>query len=608
MQVVFKRLNPPIYRAPTGEPHDLVPQTHIGWPLDRSMHVYPSSRAGWWQQPSNQARFVRHDDVVPIEAADAWFTSQIAADPQNPEWRELRAAVRLELGDHAGADEDFNALISLMPELDARLLRVSYYEHRRDWERALEELDQIVYKFPQSKAALSARAKLRVEHVPAERKAAGQELRAVEPDFADLIEFSSLVHHGTESEIEAFLAEHGDEPPGAMSSRLAEYAMTLHLRGQTDAALQVIARAEQSLPSADIPEDPRIVQALGTTRREMQRRHLLQLRSMIEPNSGSKLAAMAALASHSQADPMAIQTQGLAAMMQAEAGDKHGAIAKAQEAFAAGLEDLHLRAQITEWLLDVEDWEGARAAVDYCLEHAPGHYHVAEAQYRLALHDKDYAGAAAALERHLESHPDSIFHLNELSRMRAQQGDHAAAVAVLTKAIAIDPTELALYINRGLGYRRLKQGALALADFNHVLAVDPQQSLAWTNRAVIYSMAGDFAQAIADIEAALAIDSQRPIALNNRAYYRIVGPPALRDLERARADVQQAMALAPDLTDFSSTLAALQAAEGDFAEALRSIQRAIDGGATPEDRAEFIEQRRCYERGECWHPRVELTL
>ena len=197
-------------------------------------------------------------------------------------------------------------------------------------------------------------------------------------------------------------------------------------------------------------------------------------------------------------------------------------------------------------------------------------------------------------------------------------GDYKETVTLLTRAIAEerDAMKLALaHRFRGLAYKHLGRRDDALRDFLEVIRLQPQLDLGYYNAGVIYNLQnrykeaidmmtrainlqkenrglarrrsergnayfhlGDFKRAQADFVAALRVDSRDPDVLNNVAWFRATCPEAnFRNGKEAVELATRACTLDQwKDADEIDTLAAAYAEMGNFAEAQRYQQKAMD--------------------------------
>lgn len=218
-------------------------------------------------------------------------------------------------------------------------------------------------------------------------------------------------------------------------------------------------------------------------------------------------------------------------------------------------------------------------------------------------------------------------------------GDYAEAIKLLTRAVEeerADAFKLALaHRFRGLAYKNSGRRTQALQDFLEVIRLQPQLDLGYYDAGVIYNLQGrykealemmtrainlqkdtrglarrrsergnayfhlgDFKRAQADFVAALRLDRRDPDVLNNVAWFRATCSDArFRNGKEAVELATLACTLDkwkdPDEID---TLAAAHAEAGNFAEAERYQQKALDllsenEALRPKFRARFDQYR-----------------
>lgn len=223
--------------------------------------------------------------------------------------------------------------------------------------------------------------------------------------------------------------------------------------------------------------------------------------------------------------------------------------------------------------------------------------------------------------KHLETavalHPDSAAVHLELGLAQAKQGAFQEAIGSLSRAIERDRQLADAYNARGNVHWNLKQLDEAQADFDEAIRLDPNLAKAYRNRAGLALWSADPDQAIADYTQVIALDGRnsrdyvlrgdicyslgqyeqarddyaRAIRLERRylePVERLVGllttcpDQSLRDVEQA-ISLAQAACRQNDWRDGRSLqlLAAAHAAAGDFAEAVRRQQEALD--SAPEE-------------------------
>lgn len=214
----------------------------------------------------------------------------------------------------------------------------------------------------------------------------------------------------------------------------------------------------------------------------------------------------------------------------------------------------------------------------------------------------------------------------------ARRSDWDRAVADFTEAVRLDPKEALGYYNRALAYSQQGLSDQALADFRETLRLDPKNVLAYFDRGMLYSRGGAHGSAVADFDQALRLehlgasvnDGHGPDSNHNAAeessradYAQLLLPEpahaaAYNSLawvwathpDASRRNGKRAVEYAAKACEllgwknagFLSTLAAAHAESGNFTEAIRWQNKALDlGGA--DDRDRFRSQLESYVAG-----------
>lgn len=252
---------------------------------------------------------------------------------------------------------------------------------------------------------------------------------------------------------------------------------------------------------------------------------------------------------------------------------------------------------------------------------AQAYQHRGIAHMSLGSYDSAIADFGRAIEAGLD---DASVYINR-GVARQRRGDLAGAVDDYTRAIERDATSARAYDNRANVLAELGQLDASIADSNEALRISPKFPEAFNNRGVTWRLKGDFDKAIADYTQAIEFYPQYAAAYANRGYAR----KQLGQLADAVADYMQAISLDPqnwqahnDLawllattadvelydperalelaqiactqtrmrnSNCLDTLAAAQAATGDFAAAVQSAESALR--SAPESAKAQIQQR-----------------
>jgi len=132
-----------------------------------------------------------------------------------------------------------------------------------------------------------------------------------------------------------------------------------------------------------------------------------------------------------------------------------------------------------------------------------------------------------------------IFHQAGLAWLRAR--DVKRADAALVRAVALDGTNLAARTDRGLLRAQTNRMWAAIHDFDAVVAAAPNDANVLVLRAATHRKMKQLGRARADLERALSLKPDHADALLERGILRLVR----RDLPGARADWRRVLEVAP---------------------------------------------------------------
>jgi tetratricopeptide (TPR) repeat protein len=174
-------------------------------------------------------------------------------------------------------------------------------------------------------------------------------------------------------------------------------------------------------------------------------------------------------------------------------------------------------------------------------------------------------------------------------------GQMEPALADYRRACELDPSlEVA---QRGCGRTCHMMGHLdeASQHLNRAIELAPNDAASFTSRADLFTDLGNYAEAQADYDHALKLDGKSAEACRGSAWLLATCPDSsIRNPDVAihRAELAVKMERKPDPTTFD-TLAAAQAAAGDFAAATQTIRHAIEL-APPSERAVYQDRLSMY--------------
>jgi tetratricopeptide (TPR) repeat protein len=196
------------------------------------------------------------------------------------------------------------------------------------------------------------------------------------------------------------------------------------------------------------------------------------------------------------------------------------------------------------------------------------------------LQNGQTAPAIAHFEKALALQPDFAEAHNNLGNALFQKGQIAAAIAHYQKAIALQPDYPEAQNNLGNALLQNGQPVAAIAHYRTAIALRPDYAKAHTNLGVALVQNGRINEGILHLQMALAIQPGLVEAQNylaRIAWALATSPnPSLRDGAKAVELARQVDQLSGGKNPArAATLAAAYAETGDFADAIVTVQRAL---------------------------------
>ncbi len=149
----------------------------------------------------------------------------------------------------------------------------------------------------------------------------------------------------------------------------------------------------------------------------------------------------------------------------------------------------------------------------------------------------------------------SHYHRGIIHQKRGRYNDAAAdyTTALWLEELP-DNMRARAHYNRGTALDNLGQQARAKQDFDIAISLAPDMAAAYNNRANVLRRMGEYQAAIADYDKSIELGNPLP---HLPRYGRASAREALGDIEGARADLREALELAPDYAPAAASLAAL---------------------------------------------------
>ena len=256
--------------------------------------------------------------------------------------------------------------------------------------------------------------------------------------------------------------------------------------------------------------------------------------------------------------------------------------------------DLHVSATHVFYLIFKKNYARAKVNCEKLLSRWPdfveGHLYMA----RIAAEQEDYASAIPHLYRALELDPGRYNAHFNLGKMLSRLDETDKAVEHYKEAMRLKPQKANLPDNIGSLLAQQSKMSEAVEYYKKSLQLDPDQSAVLDNLAQACPQLENTEQTVECWESILQVNPNRPEALNNLAWVKATHRNAqFRNPDEAIQLAQRAC----ELTDFEQpylldTLAAAYATAGDFAEAVDTVEKALELARSSKQNEEIVSEIR----------------
>jgi len=211
----------------------------------------------------------------------------------------------------------------------------------------------------------------------------------------------------------------------------------------------------------------------------------------------------------------------------------------------------------------------------------------------LLMETRDFDKAIADFSEAIRSYPNHWSAYLERGIAYARKNEVNSALASFDSTLRIWPRNGRAYLQRGYLYGHIHDLEKAIADFTEAIRFDPKNANAFRARARAYAEAGRYAEAIADYKQRAQGNEIVSGSTKGLAWLLATCPdPAFRDPKQAMIEAtEDCKRTAWTNSNCLDTLAAACAAAGNFDEAIRYEQQALDSKDVNSSKRAEMEQR-----------------
>jgi tetratricopeptide (TPR) repeat protein len=507
-------------------------------------NFYARSHRGWLN-----LRGGKNDDAL------ADINVALDVKPGDPVALIVRGEIEVARKDYAKAETDLSASLSVGANDDATYWRAVARAALGNHQGAEDDYDVLLTHDPKNWSALQGRA--------IERTQLKNYQGAIDDMTAALALKPTAPSYNNRGRIYAFL--------GDLDKAIADYDSALALDPNDAAALAnraidhvkqrkyAVALADADHALALKPDNPKLLLARGFARR------------MTHDLPGAIADDTAAIAADPD-NPQGYMDRGFAYR---DAGRLEDAIADWTKASALDPKQSAGLVQRSQLYAARGDYAKALADLDEAIGRTPdsGEIWMARAEVKHTTGDDvgakaDYGKSIEAFTAYLAAHPNDADAYMRRGRAHLDRGETPDGIADETRAASLDPANSGIRLDLAIAHKNAGQYDAALADIDAGLKIDPTQGVLVIERAIVHTYRHDYDAAMQAYAAADPLMPGSDLPQIDRCWTRA---KLNRDLDKAEAECRALVAKRPGWVSPRFDLAVVQFRENHLADAQATL-------------------------------------